>query len=102
MGDAAHIINPLAGQGVNLGFQDVSALLNAFGKLTESNFSAVLKDYEAARKFQNFKMMSVMDGFYAGFSNQHLPLKALRNIGLALADKAGSLKNMALKQALGI
>lgn len=102
VGDAAHIINPLAGQGVNLGFQDVSALLNALGKKTESSVSSVLKDYEAARKFQNLKMMSVMDGFYAGFSNQHLPLKVLRNIGLALADKAGSLKNMALKQALGI
>lgn len=101
IGDAAHTINPLAGQGVNLGFKDVHALL---GCLAESpgKVEHAFSDYEKQRRTANLLMMSTMDGIYQLFSNDIAPLSVLRNIGLALADKAGPLKKHVMKYAMGI
>ena len=106
MGDAAHTINPLAGQGVNLGFKDVAAFL----KLTEASLNQGrpfyqgqnLADYERQRRGQNLLMMSAMDVLYATFSNEIGPIKAIRNLGLKMADKTGVLKHQVMKYAMGL
>lgn len=106
VGDAAHTIHPLAGQGVNLGYRDVDALLEilaqARGQGEEWASLPVLKRYQARRRADNFIMQSGMDLFYAGFSNDLAPVRMLRNIGLMAAERAGVLKRQALKYALGL
>ncbi|WP_421356087.1 3-demethoxyubiquinol 3-hydroxylase [Pseudocitrobacter faecalis] len=106
VGDAAHTIHPLAGQGVNLGYRDVDALIdvlaNARGYAEDWASETVLKRYQARRLADNFLMQSGMDLFYAGFSNDLSPLKVVRNIGLMAAQRAGVLKRQALKYALGL
>ena len=106
VGDAAHTIHPLAGQGVNLGYRDVDALLevliHAHAHGEEWAAKSVLKRYQARRMADNFIMQSGMDLFYAGFSNDLTPFRVLRNIGLMAAERAGVLKRQALKYALGL
>ena len=106
VGDAAHTIHPLAGQGVNLGYRDVEALLDvlqsARGHAEPWASAAVLKRYQMRRMADNFLMQSGMDLFYAGFSNDLGPLRVLRNVGLMAAERAGGLKRQALKYALGL
>ncbi len=101
LGDAAHTINPLAGQGVNLGFKDIKVLLEEVEK-KGLNTDRALKMYESRRKIDNLAMQSSMDLFYTLFSNSLPPVKLLRNIGLKLADSSGKLKTQALKYALGL
>ncbi|MDQ4431366.1 3-demethoxyubiquinol 3-hydroxylase [Yokenella regensburgei] len=106
VGDAAHTIHPLAGQGVNLGYRDVDALLDVLtsarshGEAWHSHH--VLKRYQTRRMADNYLMQSGMDLFYAGFSNDLGPVRVLRNIGLMAAERAGGLKRQALKYALGL
>lgn len=112
IGDAAHTINPLAGQGVNLGFKDVAVLLaelktqlNQFDRekvLDKNNRKSWLTQYEAKRRKDNLLMMSAMDVLYSTFSNDVLPLKVIRNIGLKVANHAGPFKTQALKYAVGL
>lgn len=106
VGDAAHTIHPLAGQGVNLGYRDVDALLDILGRAKahgeEWASLPVLKRYQTRRQADNFIMQSGMDLFYAGFSNDLPPVRMLRNIGLMAAERAGGLKRQALKYALGL
>ena len=104
IGDAAHTINPLAGQGVNLGFKDVGALITSIkhNGIEKKGLTKSLSEYSAQRRIQNLAMMSAMDVIYNTFSNDSFILKNLRNIGLTLADKAGPLKIKALKYAVGI
>lgn len=106
VGDAAHTINPLAGQGVNLGYRDVDALIEV---LSESRLraedwasAAVLQRYQRKRLKDNLLMQSGMDLFYFAFSNQSAPLKVLRNLGLIAAQHSGVLKRQALRYALGL
>ncbi|HAH9461481.1 TPA: 3-demethoxyubiquinol 3-hydroxylase [Escherichia coli] len=106
VGDAAHTIHPLAGQGVNLGYRDVDALIDvlvnarSYGEAWASY--PVLKRYQMRRMVDNFIMQSGMDLFYAGFSNNLPPLRFVRNLGLMAAERAGVLKRQALKYALGL
>ena len=101
VGDSAHTINPLAGQGVNLGFKDVEALLEATqGEDTLSQ--SLLEKYERQRRYDNLLMQSGMDFFYKGFSNDFAPLKLVRNAALKIAQNAGPLKVQVLKYALGL
>lgn len=106
LGDAAHTINPLAGQGVNLGFKDVEALLTVIKTaLTEDKpwwSTEVLNAYQAKRYRDNQLMMTTMDVFYAGFSNDILPLKLLRNGALKLANINSPIKRTVLKYAMGL
>ena len=106
LGDAAHTINPLAGQGVNLGFKDVGALLTAIKTaLTEDKpwwSTEVLSQYQAKRYLDNQLMMTTMDVFYASFSNDILPLKLLRNGALKLANINSPIKQTVLKYAMGL
>ncbi len=106
VGDAAHTINPLAGQGVNLGFQDaawLAEILTTAHKSGEALGSAeVLSRYAKARKPENQKMMRLMDGFYHTFSNKNKSLKLFRNIGLALAGQATPAIKVVMKYAMGL
>ncbi|MDG1642164.1 2-octaprenyl-3-methyl-6-methoxy-1,4-benzoquinol hydroxylase [Klebsiella huaxiensis] len=106
VGDAAHTIHPLAGQGVNLGYRDVDALLDILSCAREHGEEwaslPVLKRYQARRRADNLIMQTGMDLFYAGFSNDLAPVRMLRNIGLMAAGRAGVLKRQALKYALGL
>ena len=105
IGDAAHTINPLAGQGVNLGFKDVSVLLNETPN--KDNFQSAIMNsallrYQKRRRLDNAMMMSTMDAIYSLFSNDLAPLSVLRNAGLALADKMGPIKHKVMRYAMGI
>lgn len=106
VGDAAHTINPLAGQGVNLGFKDVKALLKVIAQAVSSgkDFASdeVLKQYESQRKMDNLLMQTAMDFFYKTFKTELLPLKVVRNMGLVMAEKCKPLKKQALKYAIGL
>lgn len=106
IGDAAHTINPLAGQGVNLGYRDVDALLdvliNARACCEDWNSTEVLKRYERRRRPDNLLMQAGMDAFYLAFSNTLPGLQPLRNLALTVAQRATPLKKLALKYALGI
>ncbi|AHG21578.1 2-octaprenyl-3-methyl-6-methoxy-1,4-benzoquinol hydroxylase [Chania multitudinisentens RB-25] len=106
LGDAAHTINPLAGQGVNLGYRDVDALLDVISSAREQGedwaSEAVLMRYQRQRRTDNLLMQSGMDVFYAAFSNNLAPLGVARNLALMVAQRAGKLKEQALKYALGL
>lgn len=106
VGDSAHTINPLAGQGVNLGFKDVAALQTVIAKAIGSGecyyHSDVLKRYERSRRTDNLLMMTSMDAIYSTFAAQSTPLKLLRNVGLFAAHRAPILKKKALAYACGI
>ena len=90
VGDSAHVINPLAGQGVNLGFQDaecLSRILKAARVRTENWASSrSMIKYERERYFHNSAMMNLMNVFYYGFSNDNHPLKLARNLALSLGN----------------
>lgn len=106
VGDAAHTIHPLAGQGVNLGYRDAQALLEILGNARERGEDwhslTVLKRYQNRRMPDNYVMQSGMDLFCSGFSNSLGPVRVLRNLGLMAAQRAGVLKRQALKYALGL
>lgn len=101
VGDSAHTINPLAGQGVNLGFKDVATLLEC----TDSKEELLLqsfRQYERKRRPDNLLMQTGMDFFYKTFSNDIAPLKFARNAVLKLAEQAGPVKEQVLRYALGL
>lgn len=106
VGDAAHMINPLAGQGVNIGLLDAAALaevlIDAAKKGLEPGDLTVLKRYEKMRRNENLRMMTVMDIFYQVFSNEVLPLKFIRNLGLGLAERILPAKNKVMRNAMGL
>ncbi|MGY6274746.1 FAD-dependent monooxygenase [Methylomonas sp. MgM2] len=106
VGDAAHMINPLAGQGVNIGLLDAAALAEVVvdAHTHGKNIAdvSVLKCYESMRRNENLKMMTVMDLFYQSFSNDILPVKLIRNIGLGLAERLTPIRNKVMKAAMGL
>ncbi len=106
VGDAAHMINPLAGQGVNIGLLDAAALaevlIDAAKKGLEIGGLTVLKRYEQLRRNENLKMMTVMDLFYRLFSNEVPPVKFIRNLGLGLAERIMPAKNKVMRNAMGL
>lgn len=107
IGDAAHMIHPLAGQGVNIGLLDAAALAEVVvqAALTLRDIGShpkVLGDYERMRRRNNLVMMTAMDAFYRTFGNSHLPLRILRNLGLGLADRLKPAKRLAMRYAMGL
>jgi 2-octaprenylphenol hydroxylase len=105
VGDAAHAIHPLAGQGVNLGFLDAATLaevvLDARAGGRDLGGLTALRRYERARKGDNLAMLAAMDVFKRVFGNDLPPLRLARSLGLDLADRVAPLKNLFLRRALG-
>ncbi len=106
VGDAAHVIHPLAGQGVNLGLQDAGVLAQvlteALGQGRDPGLMHTLRRYERARKGEVLAMMTAMDGFKTLFGSQLPPLKAIRSLGLDLVDAATPVKNSIMRYAMGL
>ncbi|EOS95932.1 FAD-dependent 2-octaprenylphenol hydroxylase [Erwinia tracheiphila] len=106
VGDAAHTIHPLAGQGVNLGFMDAAALVSELKRLYQQGKDIgqhlYLRRYERSRKHSAAMMLGSMQGFRELFSGNHPAKKLLRGAGLSLADKLPGLKPRLLKQAMGL
>jgi len=110
LGDAAHTINPMAGQGVNLGFKDVIALQHviaeAIGLGETWHDESVFARYELKRRKENLLMMSTMDGLYTCFSHPSPVVKAGRNLALLAINKVpflnSRIKNKALAYACGL
>jgi 2-polyprenyl-6-methoxyphenol hydroxylase-like FAD-dependent oxidoreductase len=104
VGDAAHNLHPLAGQGVNLGFQDARELarvLRSRGGCADVGELRLLRRYERARREDVLAMTLVTDGLKRLFNNSFPPLAWLRNHGLNLADRASPLKDRLIRHALG-
>jgi 2-octaprenylphenol hydroxylase len=106
IGDAAHTIHPLAGQGVNLGLQDASVLaaeiLQALNKGRDFADLRTLRRYQRRRIGHNLGMMWMMEGFKRLFAEQPLAVRWLRNAGMAGLDKTVLLKNQIMRSAMGI
>ena len=105
VGDAAHVIHPLAGQGVNLGLLDMAELVDQLLRARERRYPLgslpVLRRYERARKGENIAMQGAMDIFKKTFSNDLPPLKVIRNLGLGLANRLTPVRNLLIRNALG-
>ncbi|WP_324732333.1 2-octaprenyl-3-methyl-6-methoxy-1,4-benzoquinol hydroxylase [Pseudomonas paeninsulae] len=106
IGDAAHSIHPLAGQGVNLGFLDAAVLaevlLHALARGERLADERVLSRYERRRMPHNLAMMAAMEGFERLFQADPLPLRWLRNAGLNWVDELPEAKALFVRQALGL
>jgi 2-octaprenylphenol hydroxylase len=105
IGDAAHNIHPLAGQGANLGIMDAACLAEVVSDAmhAQRRWSALhtLRKYERRRKGDNRLMEATMTGFKHLFGNDNPLLAEVRNIGLNLVDHAGPIKQLFINQALG-
>ncbi len=106
IGDAAHTVHPLAGQGANLGFLDAATLaeviLTANEKQRDLGSYSVLRRYERWRKGENYIALKILQGFKYLFENQHDAVKHLRNIGLDLTDAIAPLKHSIIRYAMGL
>jgi len=106
VGDAAHAIHPLAGQGVNLGLLDAAALaevlLNARAKGRDLGGLSALRRYERWRKGGNLSMLAAMDGFKGLFGSQLPPLPLVRGLGMDLVDRMAPVKNLIMRRASGL
>lgn len=106
IGDAAHTIHPLAGQGVNLGFLDAAVLAEVLLHASERGERLadvrVLSRFERRRMPHNLALMAAMEGFERLFQADQLPLRWLRNTGLKMVNQVPEAKATFVRQALGL
>jgi len=105
IGDAAHTVHPLAGQGVNLGILDAATLaevlVDAHAQGKDIASLKVLRRYERWRKGNNLMMMAAMDGFKRLFGADWEPLRRVRNAGLSLTNRIPPVKQLIMRHAMG-
>jgi 2-octaprenyl-6-methoxyphenol hydroxylase len=106
LGDAAHVIHPIAGQGLNLGLKDAAALAEVIVDAVRLGLDPggvdVIARYEQARRFDTVSMGAVTDGLNRLFSNDLLPVRLIRDLGLGLVDRMPRLKRLFVRQAAGL
>ncbi len=106
LGDAAHAVHPIAGQGLNLGVRDAAALAEVLAEAARRGEDigdlAVLRRYESWRRFDSAGSAFAMDGLNRLFSNDLAPLRALRDAGLGLVNRAPGLKRAFMRLASGM
>ena len=106
VGDAAHVIHPIAGQGLNMGLKDVAALaevvVDAARLGIDPGQADVLDRYQRWRRFDTMAMGLATNSLNLLFSNESTLLRTVRDIGLGLVDRAPPLKNLFIRQAAGL
>jgi 2-octaprenyl-6-methoxyphenol hydroxylase len=106
VGDAAHVVHPIAGQGLNLGLKDVAALaevvIEAIRLGLDHGSDDVLASYQRWRRLDTAGMAAMTDGLNRLFSNDIAPIRALRDFGLGLVDRAGPIKASLIRTASGV
>jgi 2-octaprenyl-6-methoxyphenol hydroxylase len=106
VGEAAHVIHPIAGQGLNLGIRDIAALaeivIDARRLGLDIGEDALLLRYQQWRRLDTLLLAAVTDGLNRLFSNPIAPLRLLRDIGLAAVDRVPPLKRFLMRDAMGI
>ncbi|MGB8275689.1 MAG: UbiH/UbiF/VisC/COQ6 family ubiquinone biosynthesis hydroxylase [Alphaproteobacteria bacterium] len=106
VGDAAHAIHPIAGQGLNLGIRDVAALAEVLcdAKRLGLDIGArdVVERYQRWRRFDSFVLIAATDSLNRLFSNDIAPVQLVRDIGLAAVNRAPPLKRLFMRHAMGI
>jgi 2-octaprenyl-6-methoxyphenol hydroxylase len=106
VGDSAHVIHPIAGQGLNLGFRDAAALaeevVEAASLGLDPGAPDVLEAYQASRRFDTALMGVVTDGLNRLFSNDITPIRMLRDLGLGVVDRLPALKQRFIGEAAGL
>jgi 2-octaprenyl-6-methoxyphenol hydroxylase len=105
-GDAAHVIHPVAGQGLNLGLKDVAALaevvIDALRLGLDPGAADVLARYQRWRRFDTALMAMVTDGMNRLFSNDVAPVRALRDLGLGFVERMPAVKDALISRAAGV
>ena len=105
IGDAAHGIHPIAGQGLNLGFRDIDALARLVGDAVaagdDPGGADLLRRYQAARRPDNMAMLAATDGLDRLFSNDNPLVRLARDVGIAAVHRVGPLKRAFMRQAMG-
>ncbi len=106
VGDAAHVIHPIAGQGFNLGLRDIGALAEVLVDARRLGLDLgapeVLARYQRWRRFDNLALVAVTDGLNRLFSNDIGPLRLARDLGLAAVNRAVPLKRLFMRHAMGL
>jgi 2-octaprenyl-6-methoxyphenol hydroxylase len=106
IGDAAHVIHPIAGQGLNLGLRDVAALAETIADAARLGLDPggpdVLERYQRWRRFDTMAMGVATDGLNRLFSNRSDALRLVRDVGLGLVDRAPALKRLFIREAAGL
>jgi 2-octaprenyl-6-methoxyphenol hydroxylase len=106
LGDAAHVIHPIAGQGLNMGLKDVAALAEAIADAArlglDPGSNAVLERYQRWRRFDTVAMSLATDSLNRLFSNQSDILRFARDLGLGLVDRVPGLKHLFIREAAGL
>ncbi len=105
VGDAAHGIHPIAGQGLNLGFQDSIALsdllIEAHGRGEDLGAAALLARYQRLRRPDSLAMLMMTDGLHRLFSSDNPVLRLARDVGIASVHRMGPLKRFFMRRAMG-
>lgn len=105
VGDAAHSIHPIAGQGLNLGYRDVAALAEVIVEAHRLGLDvgslSVLERYERWRRYDTMEMALVTDGLNALFANDNAALRIMRDVGLGIVDRLPTLKRLFIAEASG-